>query len=405
MVKINFSAAQCVELPSKGAYRFVECHDGTSAYMLKALKPAYASRRACKALLHKEYELVKRMDSAWLPKYYAWEEESPYGCCIVEEYVAGETLKAFCDKEANMELHTQVAHQLAEALQALHGQHCLHGNLHSNNVRVMPDHSVRLLDIRLPQADDLQLPYAMRSYLAPEQLDGTIMLDVRADIYAFGKLLCLLGLEDNYAQVASRCCALGRSERYVDMDEVIAAMENNPLGERHGKWIWGIPAALGVLGIVIYFAIQLFSSQQTATESTQPTETLVVAHDSVHTAAAAEPNQTSQTTSADKAVSLTAQSSNTPTSEGQASVSPSGFNMTAVQEQMRTQLDAVYRPYFQATHLGTLEYRVLRSQVKKCYKSFISSLGTLTQAQRDAVDAAFGGYVKQLNAPLKEQHP
>ena len=79
--------------------------------------------------------------------------------------------------------------------------------------------------------------------------------------------------------------------------------------------------------------------------------------------------------------------------------------MTAVQEQMRTQLDAVYRPYFQATHLGTLEYRVLRSQVKKCYKSFISSLGTLTQAQRDAVDAAFGGYVKQLNAQLKEQHP
>ena len=94
-----------------------------------------------------------------------------------------------------------VAHQLAEAVRALHAHHILHLAIQPDHVVVLPDGGVRLIDFqqarRLVDKEPLPVEAAdldgALAYLAPEQTGRVLRrLDERSDLYALGATLYFL---------------------------------------------------------------------------------------------------------------------------------------------------------------------------------------------------------------------
>jgi serine/threonine protein kinase len=129
---------------------------------------------------------------------------------LVMELVEGEDLSAHIARGA-MPLADAlpIARQIADALEAAHGQGIIHRDLKPANIKVRPDGTVKVLDFGLAKAMDPAGPSsadAMNSptltaratqmgmiigtaaYMAPEQARGRTV-DRRADIWAFGCVL------------------------------------------------------------------------------------------------------------------------------------------------------------------------------------------------------------------------
>ena len=96
-----------------------------------------------------------------------------------------------------------IARQIAEALEAAHGQGIIHRDLKPANIKLRPDGTVKVLDFGLakqtvgldnvtrsltPSVTDVGRVVGTPAYMAPEQARGE-RVDKRTDIWAFGVLL------------------------------------------------------------------------------------------------------------------------------------------------------------------------------------------------------------------------
>ena len=122
---------------------------------------------------------------------------------LVMEFVEGATLSG----PVTLDEALKIAAQIADALDAAHEKGIVHRDLKPGNIRVTPDGVVKVLDFGLARMDAPELadphnsPTAPASptivgtilgtpaYMAPEQARGKVV-DRRADIWAFGVVLC-----------------------------------------------------------------------------------------------------------------------------------------------------------------------------------------------------------------------
>jgi len=134
---------------------------------------------------------------------------------LVMEYVEGETLGSHLGHgPVAVEDALDIAKQIAEALEAAHGQGVIHRDLKPANVILRPDGAVKVLDFGLAKAmaDDPSgsemansptitanytrpgVVLGTAAYMSPEQARGRA-LDKRTDIWSFGIILfeCLTG--------------------------------------------------------------------------------------------------------------------------------------------------------------------------------------------------------------------
>lgn len=371
MTTPNFTTAKCIELPAKGVYRIIKCACEGKTYILKCLKPAYADKRAYRMLLKREYETVKRVDTPWLPTYHALLEESPYGPCIMEEYIDGRSLTAYIAERHTPAQLEAVARQIMDGLRAIHAHYLQHRNLKPSNVIITRQgDQVRLIDLWPAYADEIQAPRASSRYLAPEQKDETVAIDARADIYALGMLMRDMGLADVFGRVIDRACSMGRSDRYTDIDEMEQALDGGSSGGGRRLILWAagilIVAIIGIGGYAL-----LGNSTPDDAPSDAVAETEAVAPDTL--------TQQADTDAASSGIRL---------------------DVESVRLTLQARLDAIYSPCLTADTLQMETRKAMRKQVKGYYKELIQTLGTMTQAERDAVDQAFGDYVKQKNAQL-----
>lgn len=366
MATIDFTIAKFAEMPSKGIYRYIKCTNGGKCYILKGLKDAYKAKRQYQMLLKREFEAVKRLNSAYLPTYYELLDDGPYGRCIVEEYVDGRSLAAYvAEGHTPAELET-VVRGVAAALQSIHSRYTAHRNMKPSNVLVTKrGDQVRLIDLRPSYADEIQAPYTSNRYLAPEQKDETVAIDGRADVYALGVMMREMALPAKYNAVIERCCRLGRSDRFADTAEMVAFLDGKQGSDNALRY--GLFTIVAAIALMAAIAIGFMGGGKPAEEPRAA------------------------------AVSDTLKAETPPASPAKASpTSPAD----GIQRQIVSAIDSIYQPYLQADTIGVADRRAARKQVKRYYHELMKAIGTVSDADRARIDAFFGDYAKQRQREL-----
>ena len=174
---------------------------------IKALPESMAADAERLSRFDREAKTLASLNHSNIAQIYGL-EESDGKTALILELVEGPTL---ADRIARGALSADealgIAMQIAEALEAAHGQGIVHRDLKPANVKLRPDGTVKVLDFGIakalepdnlvsgPQSPMLTTPATQvgvilgtAAYMSPEQAKGK-PVDQRADIWAFGCLL------------------------------------------------------------------------------------------------------------------------------------------------------------------------------------------------------------------------
>lgn len=190
-------------------------------HFLKRLKVEYAGDIRYQEALRKEFETGYRLEHPNLVRYLSLDKDS-----ILMEYVDGETLSQRFVRNPdyfNEQKHTEkFVRQLLSALQYLHSHQVLHLDLKPDNILLTHiNDDVKLIDLGFCYTDAfVDTQGHTNAFAAPEQKAGG-EVDVRSDIYAFGKILELLPDHSLYNKVIARCTADRPEDRYQSVGEIL----------------------------------------------------------------------------------------------------------------------------------------------------------------------------------------
>ncbi len=160
---------------------------------------------------------------------------------MVQEYLEGQSLRERLDKGAlPLNKALDLATEVGEALIAAHQAGIIHRDLKPDNIFVTSDSHAKVLDFGLAKLTEGAAPAGTSAsmsptmlgtvagqvmgtagYMAPEQIQGDVEIDQRADLFAFG---CVL-----YEMIAGKRAFGG--ETVLDTLHAIARTEPQPLGE------------------------------------------------------------------------------------------------------------------------------------------------------------------------------
>ena len=202
-------------------------------HFLKRLKPEYAGDIRYQEALRKEFETGYRLEHPNLVRYLSLDKDD-----ILMEYVDGETLSQRLTKKVR---------QLLSVLQYLHSHQVLHLDLKPDNILLTHiNDDVKLIDLGFCYTDTFADTQGhTKAFAAPEQKAGGVV-DVRSDIYAFGKILELLPDHSIYNKVIARCTAERPEDRYQSVEEILHTINHQ---RRYFLWV----------AIIVFCAALLFA--------------------------------------------------------------------------------------------------------------------------------------------------
>ena len=176
---------------------------------IKILPPSVAADHDRLARFQREAEVLASLNHPHIAGIYGLEENAGV-TALVMELIEGEDLsQRIARGRIPIDEAVAIAKQIADALDAAHGQGIIHRDLKPANIKVRDDGTVKVLDFGLAKAMDPvagSLPGISMSptvsmhatqpgmilgtaaYMAPEQARGKAV-DKRADIWAFGVVL------------------------------------------------------------------------------------------------------------------------------------------------------------------------------------------------------------------------
>ena len=183
---------------------------------------------------------------------------------LVMELVEGETFAALLKRgRLPVDKAIEYASQIASALAAAHAKGIVHRDLKPGNI-MLSNSGAKVLDFGLAKTvddDTLTAPQAVMgtpAYMAPEQREGK-PADTRADIYAFGCVLCemLTGARPESRQrmpsrrlnkIVSRCLQQNPESRWQSATELERAL--TAINRPAPSWMAVATAALSVLILI-----------------------------------------------------------------------------------------------------------------------------------------------------------
>lgn len=222
-------------------------------WVLKALAPDVRHNEVFRNLLHKEYDILSKIQHPGVVYVEGIEEVDGYGECLVQEWIDGVTLDEWLSTPHTRSQRRQVAHQLLEVMEYVHSQQVVHRDLKLSNIMVTRSGCVvKVIDFGLSDADYyaiLKSPAGTEGYISPEQQRGG-PTDVRNDIYSLGVILDKLQLGLSYRLSVKRClCPL--NGRYPN----VAAMRHHILMVHRSLlvlWTMLVLLVVGFMGGAIY---------------------------------------------------------------------------------------------------------------------------------------------------------
>ena len=215
-------------------------------HFLKRLKSEYAGDIRYQEALRKEFETGYRLEHPNLVRYLSLDKDD-----ILMEYVDGETLSQRLTKNPDYfkqrKNTDKLVRQLLSVLQYLHSHQVLHLDLKPDNILLTHiNDDVKLIDLGFCYTDTFADTQGhTKAFAAPEQKAGGVV-DVRSDIYAFGKILELLPDHSIYNKVIARCTAERPEDRYQSVEEILHTINHQ---RRYFLWV----------AIIVFCAALLFA--------------------------------------------------------------------------------------------------------------------------------------------------
>ena len=380
-VKASYTEYKVIS--SQGYCMIVKCRKGDQTVVLKTLKDAYRERVLLRNALKREFKQCQRLNHAGIVRYQGLVEVDGYGLCIEEEYVEGRTLQAYLKESHTDDEKLGIINQIADALRYAHQQGVIHRNLKPSNVLVANQGDyVKLIDFSVLSPEDVKLTADTTRFMAPEIKDETMAADGTADIYSLGTIMKVMGLTLAYSDVIKRCCAFKRSDRYSNIDEFLADLNNEGPSFTMPKIGKGTVMLALIAAVVIGVGILLYNYGGALVDQVGKIDMSSVFKSDAETA----PEDTVK-------LKPSAQSDSLSTATEQPATGKLAF--------MNKMKPALYKDLDRLFEKNSADKAKLTKAIKAYYKGLIQANDTLDSEQRAEVDRVFGDYVKQKKAALK----
>ena len=380
---VKASYAEYKVISSQGYCMIVKCRKGDQTVVLKTLKDAYRERVLLRNALKREFKQCQRLNHSGIVRYQGLVEVDGYGLCIEEEYVEGRTLQAYLKESHTDDEKLGIINQIADALRYAHQQGVIHRNLKPSNVLVANQGDyVKLIDFSVLSPEDVKLTADTTRFMAPEIKDETMAADGTADIYSLGTIMKVMGLTLAYSDVIKRCCAFKRSDRYSNIDEFLADLNNDGPSFTMPKVGKGTVMLALITAVVIGVGILLYNYGGALVDQVGKIDMSSVFKSDAETA----PEDTVK-------MKPSAQSDSLSTATEQPATGKLAF--------MNKMKPALYKDLDRLFEKNSADKAKLTKAIKAYYKGLIQANDTLDNEQRAEVDRVFGDYVKQKKAALK----
>ena len=343
----------------------------------------YRERVLLRNALKREFKQCQRLNHSGIIRYQGLVEVDGYGLCIEEEYVEGRTLQAYLKESHTDDEKLGIINQIADALRYAHQQGVIHRNLKPSNVLVANQGDyVKLIDFSVLSPEDVKLTADTTRFMAPEIKDETMAADGTADIYSLGTIMKVMGLTLAYSDVIKRCCAFKRSDRYSNIDEFLADLNNEGPSFTMPKIGKGTVMLALIAAVVIGVGILLYNYGGALVDQVGKIDMSSVFKSDAETA----PEDTVK-------MKPSAQSDSLSTATEQPATGKLAF--------MNKMKPALYKDLDRLFEKNSADKAKLIKAIKAYYKGLIQANDTLDSEQRAEVDRVFGDYVKQKKAALK----
>lgn len=198
--------------------------------VFKALKPEYRGEQRYEMLLQKEFEIGYSLSHPLVCEVYSFMNTEDLGNVIEMEWLDGQSLDQIIEKGSLSSSEAlSVAMQILEGLSYIHSHQIIHRDLKPSNIFITHNgRQVKILDFGLADTDYysiLKAPAGSKSFAAPELIEGG-KVDLRADIYSFGKILEMLLPKKK--RVIRRCTESNPDHRFRNCQEVKKALTGRP---------------------------------------------------------------------------------------------------------------------------------------------------------------------------------
>lgn len=225
--------ADYVEMPCGGFNRLFRAKRYGKWFVLKGMKPEFSSNPIYRNLLDKEFELGMMLSHPNIVTIYGKEYDAIAGDCIVMECIDGVTLADFLKTKPSSSIVMKVIGEILSAMSYFHGLQVLHRDIKPSNILVTRNgNNVKIIDFGFSDTDShaiLKQPAGTARYAAPEQVEGNVALDNRADIYSFGVVLNDIVSATGFrgcSAVVRKCTQTDREKRYGSAAEVLTAIKS-----------------------------------------------------------------------------------------------------------------------------------------------------------------------------------
>lgn len=241
-------------------------------FLLKGLKPEYATQPLYVSLLKKEFELSAELSHPNIVVTLLKEDNPRIGPAIMMEYIDGVTLDQFLATNPTTEQRQKVVLQLLDAMQYIHSKQITHRDLKPSNILITRNGlNVKIIDFGLADADNYAIfkqPAGTVSYAAPEQMVSGSTIDCRTDIYSFGLILREI-FPKRYSAIARKCTQSTPSKRYANAADILRAIHRQTQLRK-----LMLPAILGVLLLILPFSL-LLNRTNDATTYSNPQQAMI----------------------------------------------------------------------------------------------------------------------------------